>query len=559
LKSIAKSINEEISKIKKSINKVVNKEINKESTRKTQTSNIEFNTFIDIGSSLDISELSNITLSSYSQQNKKYIFLQYNEFHRKFMGTYCKFLKYYNTIEELEKDGYDINSHLTRDVEIKLKLEKRDQILINNKNSQKIALGVFLLDITLDIQFDEMIVIGAPIYNYFYGKGKDLNLFNNNDHHLMLNDILQIMETNTINDVGIDPISDTQFVITAEVGKKNTLLTKRPVLKHVILDIYNESMLRMGKDHTTEVPTMTGLLKKHLVDKKGNHVLRTFRFNFIKIKTGLTLSIRRFMNYEEIDKLGLDGLGYITEAKDIINRAIDEKRGVNLIIGETNSGKSTLLSAILNKIYKSKSKIISIENPIEILMPYLQIDLTDTETADEKFRMTKEVAQKAILRHNPNVVLINEIRTKDEINFYTGLGLKGHMSYATLHAGSIENAIEILLKVVDESELRNILNLIIFQELIASKCKVCNGTGKVNGKPCQNCDGVGSDTVIPVYEIAKFSHLDIKDNLRDMDSLIKKKRVIYLSKHNVVEQLNDRNVVHGEDYSRIMNSKKLGV
>jgi len=542
----------------KSLTKLINnkKEKKNKKVEKSQTNNTEYNVFINIGSSLDIPELSSMTLNTYNQENKKDIFLKYNKFHKKFMASYCNFLKYYNTIEELEKDGYDINSHLMQVEKVKSKLEAKNQILINHKDGKRV-LGVFLPDISVDIEFDEMIVIGNSIYNYFYGKGKDLNLFSNN-HHLTLNDILQMMETNTINDVGIDPINDSQFLITAEVAKQNILLTKRPVVKDVILDIYNESMIEMGKDHTTEVPTMTGLLKKDLIDKKGNHVLRTFRFNFIKIKNGLTLSIRRFMNYDEIDKLGLDGLGYISQAQDIINRAIKEKRGINLIIGETNSGKSTLLSGILNKIYKSKMKIISIENPIEILMPYLQIDLTDTETADEQFKMTKEIAQKAILRHNPNVVLMNEIRTKDEIDFYAGLGLRGHMSFATLHAGSIENAIEILLKIVDESELRNILNLIMFQELIASKCKVCDGTGHIKDKPCKNCDGVGSDTVVPVYEIAKFNHLDINDNLRDIDTLIKQKKIVYLSKHHAIEELNSKNVVHNEDYARIMASKKLG-
>jgi Tfp pilus assembly pilus retraction ATPase PilT len=540
----------------KSLTKLIKSSKKTTKIENPQTNNTEYNVFINIGSSLDIPELSSITLNTYNQENKKDIFLKYNKFHKKFMASYCSFLKYYNTIEELEKDGYDINSHLMQVEKIKSKLEEKNQILINHKEGKRV-LGVFLPDISVDIEFDEMIVIGNSIYNYFYGKGKDLNLFSNN-HHLTLNDILQMMETNTINDVGIDPINDSQFLITAEVAKQNILLTKRPVVKDVILDIYNESMIEMGKDHTTEVPTMTGLLKKDLIDKKGNHVLRTFRFNFIKIKNGLTLSIRRFMNYDEIDKLGLDGLGYISQAQDIINRAIKEKRGINLIIGETNSGKSTLLSAILNKIYKSKMKIISIENPIEILMPYLQIDLTDTETADKQFKMTKEIAQKAILRHNPNVVLMNEIRTKDEIDFYAGLGLRGHMSFATLHAGSIENAIEILLKIVDESELRNILNLIMFQELIASKCKVCDGTGHIKDKPCKNCDGVGSDTVVPVYEIAKFNHLDINDNLRDIDTLIKQKKIVYLSKHHAIEELNSKNVVHNEDYARIMASKKLG-
>lgn len=540
------------------INELITSIKNKNQSKKEIIIEGEFGLFKKIATSLDIPEAVSLEVSSYNHKNKKDILLKYNKFHKKFMSKFCKTLPYYEKIEDLEKDGYDINSHLMQIESIKTKLEEKNHILVNNKNGKR-ALGIFIPDVSIDVDFDEIFIIGNSIYNYFYGKGKDLNLFSNN-HQLTLNDILQMMESNGINDVGIDPINDFQFQITAEIAKQNVLLTQRPIVKDIILDIYNQSMIEMKKDHTTEMPTMTGLLKKDLIDKTGVHTLRTFRFNFIKIKNGLTLSIRRFMNYDEIDKLGLEGLNYLKEARALINEAIKEHRGANLILGETNSGKSTLLSAILNQIYKSKSKIISIENPIEILMPYLQIDLTDTETADEQFKMTKEIAQKAILRHNPNVVLMGEIRTKDEIEFYAGLGLRGHMAFATLHAGSVENAIEILLKIIDQSELRNILNLFVHQELIACKCKVCNGTGQINDKSCKVCDGVGSSGVIPIYEIVKFNHLNISDNVRDLNNLVKSEnKVKYISKQQVIEELYEKGMVHEEDYLRVMNAKKLGV
>lgn len=529
----------------------------KGSNNRTDLDTYEFQLLKKIGNSMDIPEVIGLKDNAITLEQKKEIFLRHNLFHKKFMSKYCSGFKYYEKMEDLENDDFDVNSHLMQSEKIKETLKEKKHILLVDSRGKK-TLGVFLPDISIDIEFDEIIIIGSSIYNYFYGKGRDSKSFD-----ITLSGILQHMESREINDLGIDPINDFQFIISAEIAKQNILLRDRPTVKEVILNVYNEAMIEMGKDHTTELPTMTGLLKKELVTKEGTHTLRTFRFNFIKIKNGLTLSIRRFMNYDEIDGLGLDGLGYLEKAKKLTKLAIDEKKGANLILGETNSGKSTLLAALLNPIYKEKNKIIAIENPIEILMPYLQIDLTDTETADEQYKMTKEIAQKAILRHNPNVVLISEIRTKDEIDFYAGLGLRGHMAFATLHAGSVENAIEILLKIVEESELRNILNLFIHQELIAKKCNECSGAGvitKTNGSTleCGNCEGVGSDGVLPVYEIAKFNKLGIGDSLRDLGSLVKKGKLTYISKQSVIEELHAENKVHEADYKRIINLKKIG-
>lgn len=516
----------------------------------------EFEFFKKIGDKYGISEIYDITEDKYTKDLKFDIFIKNKEFHLDFMSEVFSKFKRYETIDELEHDGLNVEYHLSLKEEEKMILMEGKMILIEGKGNKK-YLGVFMPNINIDILFDEMIIIGNSIYNYFYGRGKDIAFIESNHGSLALDDFLQYMESNSINDASIDPINENQFNITVEISKQNILLTPRPIIASIIKDIYNKAMIEMNKDHTTEVPISTGLMKKNLINIHNQNVKRTFRFNFIKIKSGLSLSIRRFMNYDEIQSLGLKGLGYTKEAIELIESTIDDKNGASIILGETNSGKSTLLSAILNKIYLDKSKIISIENPVEIEMPYLQIDLTDTETADEKFKMTKELAQKGILRHNPNVVLMSEIRSKDEIEFFVGLGLRGHMALATLHAGSIANAIVILLKVADESEIKNILNLFIHQELIAKKCDKCNGKGIYHDVACPKCKGVGSSGMIPIYEICKFSKLGVNDSLKDLESLIKNGKVVYLSKATYAKELYANNKIHKKDYERIINNNLL--
>lgn len=497
----------------------------------------------------NIPELIDLTDIDINNNFMKNLWLKYDKYKKDFLEENFNDLSYIPSLDELELEGFDINYFLTLDVKIKKYLSDKESILLVNKEGKK-YLGLFYPRVDVDIDFDEIFIFGSNIFNYFFGKGKDLS-FMNSDKDFTMEELMQYMETNNINDIGIDPINQSQYIITAEINKKNVLLTDRPVVKDLINDVFNKIKTSTSIDTTTEFPTTTGLLKLGLINTNGVRINRTFRINFIKVKMGYTASIRRFMNYEEIRDFGLKGLSYTDTAIKLINEAIDQKGGISMILGETNSGKSTLLAAILNKIYISQQKIISIENPIEIEMPYLQIDLTETETADEKFKMTKELAQSAILRHNPNVVLMSEIRTKDEIEFFAGLGLRGHMALATLHAGSVENAIEILLKVSDENELKSILNLFVHQELLAKKCLKCNGTGMIHENKCIDCKGSGSKGVVPIYEIVKFGKLGQNDSLRDFKKLLSDGKVQILSKKVLVQQYWEKDLLFEEDYLRL--------
>lgn len=529
-------------------------------------SSFEFNEFKRIGMELDIPEIYNLEYIDY-ENNKVDIFLKYLDFHKTFSKAFLKDLKYFEKIEDLEKAGYKLDSHYRQPENIKRAVENKNQILLENKEGHKI-LGVFSFDISVDVNYDEIVIIGNNIFNYFFGKGK----ITSEDilKKLDLKEISQMMETNGINDIGIDPINEVQYTITAEIGKKNVKLFKRPIFKEVINNLFNKSMIEMGMDHTTEMPIRTGVLKQSLITSDQKTVERRFRYNFIRIDNGLSLSVRRAMTYEEIEKLGLEGLSYSKKAQEIILSVLAEKKKTVILMGETNSGKSTLIYILLILLSKMKLKVISIENPAEIKMEskensILQIDLTSTETADTKFKMTYDLALNGALRHNPNVLSVGEIRSAEEIRFFMGLALRGHMAFTTFHTGSSEEAIDMFLKHVSENELRNVLNLFIHQELLPKVCQECNGAGEkgINEGDkkrirCSNCLGSGSKGVVPVYEIVKFKTLSPSDDLRNLKKLLEENKIIYLSKHEVVEDLYSKGVIHKEDYERILAYKRIG-
>ena len=548
---------------KRNIFKRNNNALNEESS----ISSFEFNEFKQIGMELDIPEIYNLEYFDFDN-NKMDIFLKYLDFHKIFSKTFLKDLKYYEKIEDLENAGYELDSHLRQPESIKRLLENKNQILLENKMGYKV-LGVFCFDISVDVDYDEIIIIGNNIFNYFFGKGK----ITSEDmlKKLDLKEICQMMETNGINDIGIDPINEVQYIITAEVGKKNITLFKRPIFKEVITNLFNKAMIEMGMDHTTEMPIRTGVLKQSLITVDQKTIERRFRLNFIKIDNGLTLSIRRSLTYEEIEKLGLDGLSYSKKAQEIILSVLAEKKKTVILMGETNSGKSTLIYILLILLSKMKLKIISIENPAEIKMEskensILQIDLTSTETADTKFKMTYDLALNGSLRHNPNVLSVGEIRSAEEIRFFMGLALRGHMAFTTFHTGSSEEAIDMFLKHVSENELRNVLNLFIHQELLPKVCYECNGEGEKisvvkgveNRIRCSNCLGSGSKGVVPVYEIVKFKTLSPADDLRNLKKLLEEDKIIYLSKHEVVEDLFEKGIIHKDDYERVLSYKRIG-
>ena len=196
----------------------------------------------------------------------------------------------------------------------------------------------------------------------------------------------------------------------------------------------------------------------------------------------------------------------------------------------------------------------------------LQLDLTSTETADTKFKMTYDLALNGSLRHNPHVLSVGEIRSAEEIRFFMGLALRGHMAFTTFHTGDPVEAIDMLLKHVSENELRNVLNLFIHQELLPKVCYECNGVGEKisvvkgveNRVRCSNCLGSGSKGVVPVYEILKFKKLSPTDDLRNLKKLLEEDKIIYLSKHEVVEDLYDKGVIHKDDYERILINQRIG-
>ncbi len=145
-------------------------------------------------------------------------------------------------------------------------------------------------------------------------------------------------------------------------------------------------------------------------------------------------------------------------------------QGLILLTGATGSGKTTTLYAMLQKaLHMQNLHIVTIEDPIEQLNPaFTQFEM------NEKAQLTYEVGLKAALRHDPDVIMIGEIRDQTTAVYAVRAALTGHLVLATIHSANARGTITRLCEMgVALHDLREVVVAIIAQELISRKCPLC--------------------------------------------------------------------------------------
>ncbi|GBD34554.1 Type II secretion system protein E [bacterium HR35] len=165
----------------------------------------------------------------------------------------------------------------------------------------------------------------------------------------------------------------------------------------------------------------------------------------------------------------LEELGLREDDYQILLKHIYSPNGLILNTGPTGSGKTTTLYSILLKIKKPEIKIITLENPIE----YRIEGITQVEI-DEKRNLTFAEALRSFLRHDPDVILVGEIRDKETAITAVQASLTGHLVLSTLHTNDSLGAIPRLISLeVDKQLISSSLKLVIAQRLVRKICQNC--------------------------------------------------------------------------------------
>ena len=207
-------------------------------------------------------------------------------------------------------------------------------------------------------------------------------------------------------------------------------------------------------------------------------------------------------------QLSLDSLGF--EAADIkaLRRLSHEPHGMLLVTGPTGSGKTTTLYAAITEINNGQDKIVTIEDPVEYQLPgVLQIPV------NEKKGLTFARGLRSILRHDPDRIMVGEIRDPETANIAVQSALTGHLVFTTVHANNVFDVIGRFTHMnVDLHGFVSALNAILAQRLVRLVCTHCaeeerpsgdllaeSGLSKIDvsawkflqGKGCRECRGAG--------------------------------------------------------------------
>lgn len=191
-----------------------------------------------------------------------------------------------------------------------------------------------------------------------------------------------------------------------------------------------------------------------------------------------------------VQGLRLEALGYTGEDLRRFRRAITRPYGMVLVTGPTGSGKTTTLYAAINEVHSDEDKIITIEDPVEYqLKGIVQIPV------NEKKGLTFARGLRSILRHDPDKIMVGEIRDLETAQIAIQSALTGHLVFTTVHAN---NAFDVISRFVNMGiESYNFvasLSCILAQRLVRSICPTCRVPVQIHPDQCQE-SGIDYETV----------------------------------------------------------------
>jgi type IV pilus assembly protein PilB len=231
---------------------------------------------------------------------------------------------------------------------------------------------------------------------------------------------------------------------------------------------------------------------------------------------------------EKFAKLSLDVVGFSESDLTKFRRYIAEPYGMVLVTGPTGSGKTTTLYAALSEIKNDEDKIITIEDPVEYqLKGITQIPV------NEKKGLTFARGLRSILRHDPDKIMVGEIRDQETAQIAINSALTGHLVFTTVHANNVVDVLGRFLNIgVEAYNFVSALNCILAQRLVRINCEHCKRPVKypdqmfiesgldpaewrnlelMEAPGCFECGGTGYRGRTAIHEL-----LDLSDRIREL-------------------------------------------
>ena len=249
------------------------------------------------------------------------------------------------------------------------------------------------------------------------------------------------------------------------------------------------------------------------------------RMSTLPTASGLEKTVMRILDTRSI-QVSLDDLGFGDDTLTIWKNQIKNPHGIVLVTGPTGSGKTTTLYSSLRQMDKKTLNISTVEDPVE----YHLDGVTQTQINDKQ-GMTFGKALKALLRQDPDVIMLGEIREIETATIAIQASLTGHLVLSTLHTNDAPSAVTRLGNIGVEGFLIGAaLNAVLAQRLVRKVCTSCaipavlteemqeylemqglDATKVMMGKGCDKCRNMGYSGRVGLYEL-----LVVDDHLRDV-------------------------------------------
>jgi general secretion pathway protein E len=226
-------------------------------------------------------------------------------------------------------------------------------------------------------------------------------------------------------------------------------------------------------------------------------------------------AVLRLLDKSE-SRLSLSSVGMTGENLSRLSKLIEQPHGIVLVTGPTGSGKTTTLYAALQQLDASTRNILTVEDPIEY-----ELSGVGQTQVNAKIDLTFAKALRAILRQDPDVIMIGEIRDFETAQIAIQASLTGHLVLATLHTNDAPSAITRLMDMgVEPFLLSSSLLGVLAQRLVRKLCTHCHGTG------CEHCHQTGYQGRTGIFELlstdiglrelihSKASEADIRESAR---------------------------------------------
>jgi type IV pilus assembly protein PilB len=314
------------------------------------------------------------------------------------------------------------------------------------------------------------------------------------------------------------------------------------VIKYRIDGVLQQAMTPIAKEHHTTIISRIKVMSELDIAERRVPQDGRFRVNYNKRQIDFRVSIMPSIHGEDavlrvLDKesmsekfrtLVLDVVGFSDEDLRKFRRYINEPYGMVLVTGPTGSGKTTTLYAAVNEIKTDEDKIITIEDPVEY-----QIRGITQIPVNEKKGLTFARGLRSILRHDPDKIMVGEIRDTETAQIAIQSALTGHLVFTTVHANNVVDVIGRFLNMgVEAYNFVSALNCILAQRLVRMICNNCRtevhylpdaleASGLdpqqwadvpfYEGVGCIECAGTGYRGRTAIHEL-----LDLTDRVREM-------------------------------------------